>query len=128
NPPTGFQYSFNEVNKAQQERESAINNANGEYNKSIPRARGEADQLIRTAEGYATQRINEAEGDASAFNAQLTEYLKAPEVTKQRLYLETMGEVLPRVGRKVILDKDVSGVLPLLNLDGSQTMLNGGNR
>jgi membrane protease subunit HflK len=128
NPPTRVQASFNEVNQAQQERESAINNANGEYNKSIPRARGEADQLIKTAEGYATQRINEAEGDAASFNAQFTEYLKAPEVTKQRLYLETMGTVLPRVGRKIILDKDASGVLPLLNLGGAQNLMNGGKQ
>ncbi len=128
NPPQRVQASFNEVNQAQQERESAINNANGEYNKSIPRARGEADQLIRTAEGYATQRINEAEGDVSAFNAQFTEYLKAPEVTKKRLYLETMGTVLPQVGRKIILDKDAAGVLPLLNLDGAEGLMKGGNR
>ncbi|PCI63914.1 MAG: FtsH protease activity modulator HflK [Gammaproteobacteria bacterium] len=128
NPPTRVQASFNEVNQAQQERESAINVANGEYNKSVPRARGEADQLIRTAEGYAAKRINEAQGDASAFTSQLAQYIKAPEITKQRLYLETMGDVLPRVGKKIIIDESASGILPLLNLGGAQGLIGGGKR
>ena len=116
NPPKHVQASFNEVNQAQQEKERAINIANGEYNKSIPKARGEADQKIRAAEGYAQRRINEAEGDVAAFNALLAEYSKAPEVTRRRLYLETMGEVLQEVPRKVIVDEEVKGLLPLLNL------------
>jgi len=118
NPPERVQDSFNEVNQAQQEKERAVNIANGEYNKAIPRTRGEADQRISAAEGYAMQRINEAEGDVSAFNALLAEYTKAPEVTRRRLYLETMAEVLSSVKSKTILDGDLSsGVLPLLNLD-----------
>ncbi len=124
NPPERVQASFNEVNQAQQEKERAVNIANGEYNKAIPRTRGEADQRISAAEGYAKQRINEAEGDVSAFNALLAEYIKAPEVTRQRLYLETMAEVLSNVGSKTILDEGVAGdILPLFNLDavsGSQ--------
>jgi membrane protease subunit HflK len=116
NPPERVQASFNEVNQAQQEKERAINVANGEYNKAIPRARGEADQAIRAAEGYAKKRVNEAEGDVAAFNALLAEYQKAPEVTRRRLYLETMGEVLPEVGRKIIIDESAQGVLQLLNL------------
>lgn len=117
NPPERVQASFNEVNQAQQERERAINIANGEYNKVIPRARGEADQSISAAEGYAKKRVNEALGDVSAFNALLAEYTKAPEVTRQRLYLETMQEVLPAVKAKVILDEDAGGgVLPLFDL------------
>ncbi|MEM7201046.1 MAG: FtsH protease activity modulator HflK [Planctomycetota bacterium] len=118
NPPERVQDSFNEVNQAQQEKERAINVANGEYNKVVPRARGEAAQKIRAAEGYAKKRINEAKGDVAAFVALLAEYSKAPEVTRQRLYLETMAEVLPRVRRKIILDEDAKGVLPLLNLGG----------
>ena len=118
NPPERVQASFNEVNQAQQEKESAINIANGEYNKAIPRASGEADQAIRAAEGYAKKRINEAEGDVAAFNALLAEYLKAPEVTRQRMYLETMAEVLPAVRRKIIVDEGVKGILPLLDLGG----------
>jgi membrane protease subunit HflK len=119
NPPDKVQASFNEVNQAQQEKERAINVANGEYNKEIPRARGRAAQSIRAAEGYAKQRINEAEGEASAFNALLIEYTKAPEVTRKRLYLETMAEVLPKVKNKVIVGEEVKGMLPLLNLNGA---------
>jgi modulator of FtsH protease HflK len=118
NPPEKVQASFNEVNQAQQERERAINVANGEYNKAIPRAKGKAAQSISNAEGYAKQRINEAEGDVSKFNALLAEYQKAPEVTRRRIYLETMAKVLPQVKSKVILADDVSGLLPLLNLRG----------
>lgn len=116
NPPEKVQSSFNEVNQAQQERERAINVANGEYNKEIPRARGRAAQTIRAAEGYAQQRVNQAQGEVTAFNALLAEYTKSPEVTRRRLYLEAMGEILPKVKRKVIVDEDVRGVLPLLNL------------
>jgi len=117
NPPRPVQASFDEVNKSQQEREKLINLANGEYNKSVPRARGLADRAIREAEGYQTKRINEAEGDASLFNSLLAEYIKAPKVTKRRLYLETMNEVLPRVGSKIIVDASTQGILPLLQLD-----------
>lgn len=116
-PPAPVQASFNEVNQAQQEREQQINVANGEYNKAVPRASGEAAQRISEAEGYALRRVNEARGDAEKFTAVLTEYLKAPEVTRQRLYFETMQEVLPQLQRKVILDDKATGVLPLLNLD-----------
>ncbi|MEE8146447.1 MAG: FtsH protease activity modulator HflK [Longimicrobiales bacterium] len=117
NPPERVQSSFNEVNQAQQEKERAINIANGEYNKAIPRSRGEAEQGISAARGYALKRINEAEGDVAAFNAVLAEYLKAPEVTRKRLYLETMSGVLSQVRSKIILDQDMGGgVLPFLNL------------
>ena len=100
NPPSQVQASFNEVNKAQQDRENAINVANGEYNKVIPKAKGEADQTIRGAEGYRFKRINEAEGDVAAFSAVLQEYVKAPEITRTRLYLETMNEILLKPGKK----------------------------
>ena len=116
NPPEKVQASFNEVNQAQQERESAINIANGEYNKSIPRARGRAAQAISEAEGYAQKRVNEAEGDVAAFGALLAEYVKAPDVTRTRLYLETMATILPGVKNKVVLADQLKGVLPFLNL------------
>lgn len=117
NPPVPVQPSFNEVNQAQQEREKVINQANGEYNREVPKARGEAAQKITAAEGYATKRINEAEGDAARFSALFAEYVKAPEVTRQRLYLETMKEILPTIGSKIILDQNAQSVLPLLQLD-----------
>ena len=117
-PTAPVQASFNEVNQAQQEREKAINVANGTYNQSVPKARGEADQKISEAQGYATQRINEAEGDAARFTAMFTEYQKAPEVTKRRIYLETMQDVIPQLGKKVIIDEDAQQILPLLPLGG----------
>ena len=116
NPPSQVQASFNEVNKAQQDRENAINIANGEYNKVIPKAKGEADQTIRAAEGYRFKRVNEAEGDVAAFSAVLQQYLKAPEITRTRLYLETMSEILPQTGQKIIIDESMRQLLPILPL------------
>jgi membrane protease subunit HflK len=117
NPPRPVQSSFNEVNQAQQERERAINVANGEYNKVVPRASGEAQQQIAEAEGYALQRVNEAKGNAERFRAEFAAYQKAPEVTRQRLYLETVSDVFPQLDRKVILDEHASRILPLLQLE-----------
>ncbi len=117
NPPEQVRASFNEVNQAQQERENLINVANGEYNKVIPRARGLADQSIQEAEGYALKRVNEAEGDVARFEAMLKEYVKAPEVTKRRIYLETMQDVVSKIDKKIVLDSDASSVLPLLQLN-----------
>lgn len=119
NPPRPVQPSFNEVNQAQQEREQMINVANGEYNKVIPRARGMADQRIQEAEGYALRRINEAEGEVARFNAILAEYKKAPDITRQRLYLETMAAVVPKTGAKYVVDHDATQILPLLQLNES---------
>lgn len=117
NPPDRVRPSFNEVNTAQQERESMINVANGEYNKVIPLARGKANQAIQEAEGYALARVNEAEGDVARFEAMLLEYVKAPEVTKRRIYLETMQSVVSKIDKKIVLDSDASSVLPLLQLN-----------
>lgn len=116
NPPLPVQSSFNEVNQAQQERERMINVANGEYNKVVPQASGIAEQKIQAAEGYALKRVNEAEGDVSRFNAVFTEFTKAPEVTKRRIYIETMREVVPQLGKKIIIDEKASQILPLLQL------------
>ncbi len=120
-PPQAVQASFNEVNQAQQEKQQMINVANGEYNKIVPRTRGEAEQKILAAQGYAVKRVNEARGDAERFNAQLVEYNKAPEVTRERLYLEMMNETLPTIDHKIILDEKARGLLPLLPLNLSRT-------
>ncbi|MGB5510331.1 MAG: FtsH protease activity modulator HflK [Woeseiaceae bacterium] len=117
NPPRPVQESFNEVNQAQQEKEKLINEARREYNKVIPLAEGEKDQRIREADGYRLKRINEAEGDVARFNSLLTEYLKAPQVTRRRIYVETMQAVLPDIRSKIIVDDDTRNILPLLNLD-----------
>jgi membrane protease subunit HflK len=118
NPPAEVQASFNEVNKAQQDRENAINIANGDYNEAVPRARGQADQAIRAAEGYRFKRVNEAQGDVASFTAMLEQYIKAPEITRTRLYLETMGDVLPATGEKIIIDDTMRNLLPILPLSG----------
>ncbi len=118
NPPAEVQASFNEVNRAQQDRENAINIANGDYNDAVPKAKGQADQAIRAAEGYQFKRVNEAEGDIASFNAILEQYIKAPEITRTRLYLETMGEVLPQMGQKIIVDDSMRQLLPNLPLSG----------
>jgi membrane protease subunit HflK len=120
NPPQQVEASFNEVNRAQQDRENAINVANGEYNKSVPRAKGEADQMIRSAEGYRFKRVNEAEGDVAAFRMLLEQYRKAPEVTRTRLYLETMGTVFPNAGSKIIVDEGLRSLLPVLPIGGAE--------
>jgi len=117
NPPEPVQESFNEVNQAQQEKEKLINEARRDYNKVIPLAEGEKDQRIREADGYRLKRINEAEGDAARFNALLTEYSKAPDVTRRRIYIETLQDVLPGIRSKIIVDEQTRGILPLLNLD-----------
>jgi len=121
NPPGPVQRSFDEVNRAQQEREQVINEANGEYNRVIPKARGTAEQRVSAAEGYAVQRINQAEGDVTRFKQLLAEFEKAPAITRQRIYLETMNEVLPKLGPKIILDEDARQFLPLLNLQTPST-------
>jgi membrane protease subunit HflK len=116
NPPDPVKPAFNEVNEAQQEREKLINQARSEYNKVIPKARGDAARMIEEARGYAIERVNQSQGEAAKFNAVFKEYSKAPEVTRQRIYLETMNEVLPKVGRKLITDKETAGILPLFQL------------
>jgi membrane protease subunit HflK len=117
NPPEQVKPAFNEVNEAQQEREKLINQAKSEYNKVIPKARGEAARTIEGAKGYALERVNNARGEASKFNSVFKEYLKAKEVTRQRIYLETMNDILQKVGRKLITDEEVTGILPLFQLE-----------
>jgi membrane protease subunit HflK len=120
NPPRPVQESFNEVNQAQQDKEKLINEARRDYNKVIPLAEGEKDQRIREADGYSLKRINEAEGDIARFNALLKEYTKAPEVTRRRIYIETLQEVMPSIRSKIIVDEQTRSILPLLNLDSQK--------
>lgn len=113
-PPKRVQPAFNEVNEARQELERMVNEANRELNQTIPRAEGTANRVIAEAEGYATERVNRALGETARFSAVLAEYRNAPEVTRSRMYLETLHGALPRVGSVVVM-KD-GQVLPLLNL------------
>lgn len=115
-PPESVRASFNEVNQAEQERARTVNEARQEYNKAIPRAQGEASKTLQQAEGYAIDRVNRATGETQRFLALLEEQQKAPEVTRRRLWLEAMGEVLPKLGSKVIVDEELRSILPLLPL------------
>jgi membrane protease subunit HflK len=116
NVPIPVQASFNEVNQAIQDKEKVIYQAREDYNKAVPEARGEAERTIRTAEGYALDRINRAKGDATRFSALYTEYVKAKDVTRRRLYLETLKDLLPKLGPKYIIDSSQKNLLPFLNL------------
>ena len=115
-PPDPVKPSFNAVNQAQQEKEKVINEARAEYNLAVPAARGEADQMIRQAEGYSIERVNRARGEAARFTSVLEEYRKAPAVTRRRIYIETLSELLPKIGRKLVIDKDLQNVVNLLQL------------
>ena len=116
NPPDEVKPSFNEVNEAKQEKEKVMNQSWEFYNKSVPKARGEAERTIREAEGYALERVNESKGDATKFLATWTAYKEAKDVTRKRLYLETLQEVLPKAGKIYVMDPKGSNILPLLNL------------
>lgn len=118
NPPQRVRPAFNEVNKALQQKEQRINEAMKEYNEAIPKTRGEAKKLIETARGYAAERVNKAEGDIDKFKRIYTEYKKAPDITKQRMYLETMSKVLPKIPEKWIIEQGGAegGILMKLDL------------
>ncbi len=116
NPPNPVKDAFNAVNEAQQEKATLINQAKSAYNKVIPKARGQAKETIQKAEGYATERTNTALGEVARFNALYKEYVKAPMITRQRIYLETMGNVIPKLGNKIITDEKGNNVLPLLQM------------
>ncbi|MEX1129384.1 MAG: FtsH protease activity modulator HflK [Vicinamibacterales bacterium] len=118
NPPDPVKPSWDEVNQAQQQRDRMINDARAEYNKVIPRARGEAQQTVLEAEGYALNRVNRAQGESARFRSVHEAYRKAPDVTRRRLYLETMEKVIPATGSRLFLDQNAKGIVPLLPLEG----------
>ncbi|NLT67496.1 MAG: FtsH protease activity modulator HflK [Acidobacteria bacterium] len=126
NPPDPVKPSWDEVNQAQQQKDRLINEARAEYNQVVPRAKGEAQQTILQAEGFALDRVNRAQGDATRFKALHDAYRRAPEVTRKRMYLETMQQILPRVGGKLILDEGAKGVMPLLPLENLQKTISTG--
>ena len=117
NPPEAVKPSWNDVNEAQQEYSATINTAQSKYNQVVPKADGEAERTVEEAEGYAVQRVNEAQGDADLFKQVFSAYKKAPEVTRTRIYLETLNEVLATGPRKIIMDTEAKGLLPMLNLN-----------
>ena len=115
-PPESVKAAFNEVNEAEQEKESKINQAQASYNKEIPKARGNAQQTISEAEGYALERVNLAQGEADRFLAIFKEYRQAKDVTKARYYLESMNQLLNNVEEIYVIDADQKGIVPLLDL------------
>jgi membrane protease subunit HflK len=123
-PPELVTAAFNEVNEAEQERESKINQAQGAYNREIPKAKGSALQTISQAEGYALERVNMAQGEASRFLDVLKEYRQAKDVTKRRLYLESMTRLLDKVDEIYVIDADQKGLVPLLDLQKARGKTN----
>jgi len=125
-PPSGIsegmsvQQAFEDVNKAKQDLERLINEGQQAYNEEIPKARGEAQRMIQVAEGYAAQRVNKANGDVARFNSVYSEYVRAPEVTRQRLYYEMVEEVFKDEKGMVIIDRNLDNFLPLRNLGGGR--------
>ncbi|MDP1696845.1 MAG: FtsH protease activity modulator HflK [Xanthomonadaceae bacterium] len=120
-PPKAVRPAFNEVNEARQERERMINEATKQSNQRVPLARGQANRVIAEAEGYATERVNNALGETARFRSILAEYRSAPEVTRTRMYLETLNQVLPEVGQVLVVQKGQMSPLPLLNLRDAKT-------
>lgn len=121
NPPEKVKPAFNEVNEADQDMKRLVNEAEQTYNKIIPKARGTAKRVLEEAHGYAIERTNLAKGEASRFLAVLEEYRKAEDVTRKRMYLETMQQILPTVKEIYLLDKDQRSLLPFLDLTGSRS-------
>src|SRR5881392_4011409 len=115
-PPAVVQAAFNEVNQAQQEKQTAINQAWAVYNDAVPNASGQAKERLKQAEAYAFRRVNQAKGDAEKFTLLLSEYRKAPEVTRRRIYLEQMQAILPALQKKVIVDDSLKNILQTLPL------------
>ena len=127
-PPPAVQPAFNEVNEARQERERMINEAQKRVNQEIPNAEGAALRTVAEAQGYATERVNRADGESIRFSAVLREYQQAPTVTRSRLYLETLNEVLPRIGQILVVQDGQVGPLPLLDVNRQGIRATGGDK
>ena len=119
-PPSGVQEAFEDVNKAIQDMNRFINEGKEAYNSEIPKAQGEADRQLQVAEGYASERVNMARGDVARFNAVYSEYVKSPKVTKDRIYLETMNEILSADKKPTLIDGKLNNVLPIKPLSDSK--------
>jgi len=118
NPPEKVKPAFNEVNEADQDMKRLVNEAEEAYNREVPKARGDAKKMLEEAQGYAVERVNLAQGEASRFLAILKEYKGGQDVTRRRMYLETMQEVLPKVSEIYVVDGNKGGLLPFLDVRG----------
>ena len=119
NPPDAVKPAFNEVNEADQDMKRLVNEAEEAYNRVIPKASGDAKKIVEESRGYAVQRVNESKGETARFLAIMKEYQAAENVTRQRMYIETMQDVLPTVKDIYVIDKDQRSILPFLNIGGS---------
>lgn len=126
-PPASVQDSFEDVNRANQDAERYLNEGKEAYNKEIPLAQGVADQQIQIAEGYAIERVNQAMGDVARFNAVYAEYAQAPDITRDRLYLETLENILSAKENTTLIDSELDNVLPVKTLTGTSTTQTGAN-
>lgn len=125
NPPDQVKPAFNEVNEADQDMKRLVNEAQETYNRVIPKAFGDAKKIVEEAYGYQAQRVNTANGETIRFLDILKEYKNAPDVTRQRMYLETMKDILPNVQSIYVIDKAQQNPIPLLNLSqGAAPILN----
>ncbi len=122
NPPDSVKPAFNEVNEADQDMKRLVNEAEETYNRVIPKARGDAKKIVEESHGYAVARVNKANGETGRFLAVLKEYKNAPEVTRKRLYLETMEKIMPTVESIYVLDENQKSPLPLLNLTSTKQL------
>jgi modulator of FtsH protease HflK len=122
NPPDPVRPSFNEVNQAEQDKVRLGNEAQKERNEKIPKAEGVAKQMLEEAQGYAIERVNNAKGNIARYNSIFNEYKKYKEVTKTRMYIEALKEVLPTVKEVIIMDQKKNGMLPIINLGGSNAI------
>ncbi len=123
NPPDQVKPAFNEVNEADQDMKRLVNEAEENYNRVIPKAAGDAKRIVEEAYGYQAQRINNAQGETRRFLDILKEYKAAPDVTRKRMYLETMKDILPGVQSVYVIDKTQQAPLPLLNITSSSDVL-----
>ena len=128
NPPDPVKPAFNEVNEADQDMKRLVNEAEEIYNKEIPRASGDAQKIVQEAQGYAAARVNNAKGETERFLDILKEYKNAPDVTRKRMYLETMQGIMPTVKSVYVIDKNQQGPLPLLNITGSKELPSSGSK
>jgi len=125
-PPTQqVRQAYNEVNEAQQEKEQLINEAQSYRNQVLPQARGEGARIVASAEGFKAERVNAALGDDERFKSVLAEYQQAEEITRQRMYLEAMNEILPNIEKLYIMEPGQAGPLPLLQLPGPKAGTHG---
>jgi membrane protease subunit HflK len=121
NPPDAVKPAFNEVNEADQDMKRLVNEAEEAYNRVIPKARGQAKELLEESHGYAVERVNESKGNTARFLAVLKEYKMAEDITRRRMYLETMEQVLPSISDIYVIDKEQRSILPFLNITGVKT-------